>query len=63
MRSTRRHIQEDGILHSHRHENLKSYTTSKRVSFNKNRTNSDYNRFYWREVSEKMVLNMLQVEF
>jgi hypothetical protein len=24
-RSTRRHIPEDGILHSHRHENLKSY--------------------------------------
>jgi hypothetical protein len=23
--STRRHIPEDGILHSHRHENLKSY--------------------------------------
>jgi hypothetical protein len=25
-RSTRRHISEDGILHSHRCENLKSYT-------------------------------------
>jgi hypothetical protein len=25
-RSTRRHIPEDGILHSHRRENLKSYT-------------------------------------
>jgi hypothetical protein len=24
-RSTRRHIPEDGILHSHRRENLKSY--------------------------------------
>jgi hypothetical protein len=24
-RATRRNIQEDGILHSHRHENLKSY--------------------------------------
>jgi hypothetical protein len=24
-RATRRHIQEDGILHSHCHENLKSY--------------------------------------
>jgi hypothetical protein len=26
-RSTRRHIPEDGILHRHRHENLKPYTT------------------------------------
>jgi hypothetical protein len=26
-RSTQRHIPEDGILHSHRCENLKSYTT------------------------------------
>jgi hypothetical protein len=26
IRSTRRHIPEDGILHSHRRENLKSYT-------------------------------------
>jgi hypothetical protein len=26
-RSTRRHIPEDGILHTHRRENLKSYTT------------------------------------
>jgi hypothetical protein len=26
-RATRRNIPEDGILHSHRHENLKSYTT------------------------------------
>jgi hypothetical protein len=26
-RSTRRHIPEDGILHSHRRENLKSYTS------------------------------------
>jgi hypothetical protein len=26
-RSTRRHIPEDGILHSHRRENLKSYIT------------------------------------
>jgi hypothetical protein len=25
-RATRRHISEDSILHSHRHENLKSYT-------------------------------------
>jgi hypothetical protein len=25
LRSTRRNILEDGILHSHRHENLKSY--------------------------------------
>jgi hypothetical protein len=25
-RATRLHIQEDGILHSHRRENLKSYT-------------------------------------
>jgi hypothetical protein len=25
IRSTGRHIQEDGILHSHRRENLKSY--------------------------------------
>jgi hypothetical protein len=25
MRATWRHIPEDGILHSHRHENLKSY--------------------------------------
>jgi hypothetical protein len=25
VRTTRRHIPEDGILHSHRHENLKSY--------------------------------------
>jgi hypothetical protein len=24
--SAQRHIPEDGILHSHRHENLKSYT-------------------------------------
>jgi hypothetical protein len=24
-RTTKRHITEDGILHSHRHENLKSY--------------------------------------
>jgi hypothetical protein len=24
-RTTRRNIQEDGILHSHRHENLNSY--------------------------------------
>jgi hypothetical protein len=24
-KATRRHIQEDGILHSHSHENLKSY--------------------------------------
>jgi hypothetical protein len=28
-RSTRRHIPEDGILHSHRRENLKSYITFK----------------------------------
>jgi hypothetical protein len=28
-RSTRRHIPEDGILHSHRRENLKSYMISK----------------------------------
>jgi hypothetical protein len=26
--STRRHTPEDGILHSHRRENLKSYTTT-----------------------------------
>jgi hypothetical protein len=27
-RTTRRHIPEDGILHGHRRESLKSYTTS-----------------------------------
>jgi hypothetical protein len=26
-KATRRHIPEDGILHSHRYENLKSYIT------------------------------------
>jgi hypothetical protein len=26
IRATRRNIPEDGILHSHRHENLKSYS-------------------------------------
>jgi hypothetical protein len=31
-RATRRNIPEDAILHSHRRENLKSYTTSKQVS-------------------------------
>jgi hypothetical protein len=30
-RCTRRHIPEDGILHSHRRENLKSYTTPIKV--------------------------------
>jgi hypothetical protein len=30
-RATRRNIQEDATLHSHRHENLKSYTTSFRL--------------------------------
>jgi hypothetical protein len=30
-RSTRRHIPEDGILHSHRRENLKSYTVPKNI--------------------------------
>jgi hypothetical protein len=33
-KSTRRHIPEDGILHTHRRENLKSY-------INKNRRNYD----------------------
>jgi hypothetical protein len=28
IRSTRRHIPKDGILHSHRRENLKSYKSS-----------------------------------
>jgi hypothetical protein len=28
IRATRRNIQEDGILHSHRRENLKSYILS-----------------------------------
>jgi hypothetical protein len=32
-RSTRRHIPEDGILHSHRCENLKSYTLDTRLSY------------------------------
>jgi hypothetical protein len=30
--STRRHIPEDGILHSHRYENLKSYMFNKNLS-------------------------------
>jgi hypothetical protein len=30
-RSTRRHIPEDGILHIHRRENLKSYKTSNNI--------------------------------
>jgi hypothetical protein len=32
-RATRRNIPEEGILHSHRQENLKSYTNYKDVSF------------------------------
>jgi hypothetical protein len=32
-RSTQRHIPEDGILHSHLHENLKSYTVPDCFSF------------------------------
>jgi hypothetical protein len=31
-RSTRGHIPEDGLLHSHRRENLKSYTVLKNIS-------------------------------
>jgi hypothetical protein len=30
-RATRRNIPQDGILHSHRHENLKSYTVERTV--------------------------------
>jgi hypothetical protein len=31
-RSTRRHIPEDGILHSHRRENIKSYKRGKMIT-------------------------------
>jgi hypothetical protein len=31
-RATRRHIKDDGILHSHRRENLKSYIEIKIIS-------------------------------
>jgi hypothetical protein len=36
-KATRRHIQEDGILHSHRNENLKSYTTLTRWALKRKR--------------------------
>jgi hypothetical protein len=40
-RSTRRHIPEDGILHSHRRKNLKSYKALKQFR------NQQYNRIQY----------------
>jgi hypothetical protein len=51
--STRRHIPEDGILHSHRRENLKSYIIL--ISSNnvlRNLVWSDYNAKSWQYIRE-----------
>jgi hypothetical protein len=40
-RSTRRYIPEDGVLHSHRRENLKSYTSYDRTILNPHKQQVD----------------------
>jgi hypothetical protein len=44
-RATRRHVPEDGMLHIHRRENLKSYNVVFTFSTN-NTAITEYNRFY-----------------
>jgi hypothetical protein len=46
-RSTRRHIPEDGVLHSHRYENLKSYISERYFL---------EGRKIWHFLSEKQIL-------